>query len=131
MAVVRCELRPQLGEIQNRIDLAQKVIGGDALFEIKPVEKPTLRSRTLSHHRRLHRFALNQWNHASLRRPTPEFFNKIRHELPESQKQVRAEVRARIGRQLVRLWIVKSTSRSLIAWSVWVYAGTTQGGRWI
>ena len=37
-----CELRPQLGEIQNRIDFAQQVIGGNALFEIKAVEKPSL-----------------------------------------------------------------------------------------
>jgi hypothetical protein len=79
---VRCELRPQLGEIQNRIDLAQQVIGGDALLEIKPVEKPSLRSRTLSHHRHLHRFAHNQWNHASKPATNAEFFNKIGEFLP-------------------------------------------------
>ena len=38
MAVVRRELRPQLGEIQNRIDRAHQVIGRNTLFEIKPVE---------------------------------------------------------------------------------------------
>lgn len=39
MAVMRRELRLQLREIQNRIDLAQQVIGRDTLFAIKPVEK--------------------------------------------------------------------------------------------
>jgi len=39
VAVVRRELR-SLGEIENRIDPAQQVIGGDALFKIKPVDKP-------------------------------------------------------------------------------------------
>ena len=79
MAVVRRELRSQLGEIENRIDLAQQVIGGDTLLEIKSGRKtvpaipnflpssppPSIRAQSMES-----RFATP---------PNAEFFNKIRH----------------------------------------------------
>jgi hypothetical protein len=39
MAVMRRELLSQAGEIQDCVDLAQQVICGNPLLEIKPVEK--------------------------------------------------------------------------------------------
>src|SRR5512133_3411486 len=79
MTIVGCKLRPQPREIKHRIDLAQQVIGGDALFKSKSVEKPTLRSRMLSHHRRLHRFAIRATSMESrfAAAANRKFFNKI------------------------------------------------------
>jgi hypothetical protein len=62
--------------LSARIDLAQQVIGGATIFKIKPVEKPTLRSRALSHHRQPHRFANSMESHF-VSPAKAEFFNKI------------------------------------------------------
>ena len=40
MAVMRRKLRSQLRKIENCINLAQKMVGWNPIFEIKPVEKP-------------------------------------------------------------------------------------------
>ena len=53
--VVGGELGTQIREIENRVDLAQQVIGRHYIVEIELIEQAALRARLLSHYRCLHR----------------------------------------------------------------------------
>ena len=51
MAVIRRKLAAQPTEVQNRVDLAQQMIGWHHVFETELVKKPILTPQLLTHHR--------------------------------------------------------------------------------
>jgi hypothetical protein len=53
------------------------VVGWNYILQIKAVEELPLRSRPLSHHRRLHLLLHCRWNHASKRPPTKSFSTEL------------------------------------------------------
>jgi len=51
VAVIRCEVAPQITQVEDAVDAAEKMVGGNVRLEVKGIEELLLRRALLSHHR--------------------------------------------------------------------------------
>jgi hypothetical protein len=50
VAIERCEVLPQISEVEKSVNGAEKMVCGDMLIEVEGVKQPTLIAAVLSHH---------------------------------------------------------------------------------
>jgi hypothetical protein len=74
-AVERCQVWPNLAEVDEAVDRAEHVVGGHPLLKRELVKQSTLIDLPLTHHHLHSRY--DDWSESVNRPDATDFFNKI------------------------------------------------------